>query len=210
MNLHPKNILRWILAVAVVAIFYNAYFETSGPEIYRNSQLASLLGGEEKSLNLNKRIKNIDCRARGPLPDSDCTPGAIFPNTTKDQICIKGYSKTVRNVPTSLKRLVFEEYGISYPQPFGSYEVDHLIPLSLGGNNDIENLWPKAAKPFPGFWEKNIVANYLREEVCDGRIALSIAQEQIANDWFSIYKILPDNLISELKEKYPNWANRRK
>jgi hypothetical protein len=38
-----------------------------------------------------------------------------------------------------LRRRVFR-------QPRGAYEVDHLIPLELGGDNVIANLWPEAAE----------------------------------------------------------------
>ena len=104
---------------------------------------------------------------------------------------------------------VFAEYGIEYPVPFGSYEIDHLIPLSLGGSNEVANLWPKAAEPWPGFYEKNITGNYLLAEVCAGNIDLSIAQKRIASDWFLIYSNLSESTVKELKNKYKNWAARK-
>jgi hypothetical protein len=73
------------------------------------------------------------CVINGSLPDPACTPGAIFPNVTTEQTCVSGYTKTVRNVSTSLKKKVYQEYGIAYPPPFGTYEADHFIPLTLGG-----------------------------------------------------------------------------
>lgn len=208
MNKLSRNVLLGFLCLGLLAVLYPIYLETHKVEITRESQLASLLGGEEKTLNFNKQIKFADCEAMGPLPDPGCTPGAIFPGATKDETCVSGYSKKVRNVSVGLKKKVFAQYGIEYPVPFGSYEVDHLIPLALGGNNNIANLWPKSAEPFPGFWEKNITGNYLHEEVCAGNIALGVAQERIANDWFLIYNNLGENKIKELKNKYRNWADR--
>jgi len=41
-----------------------------------------------------------------------------------------------RNVPESEKRQVYAEYGIR-SHASGQYEVDHLIPLELGGSNSI-------------------------------------------------------------------------
>ncbi len=202
------------LTVGVLGVLYSAYLFTHQVQIARDAQLASLLSppsarlaDEEKPLQIGLRVKSADCEIQGPLPDSDCTPGSIFPNATKDEICVSGYSKKVRNVSTKLKKKVFSQYGISYPVPFGSYEVDHLIPLALGGNNDIANLWPKSAQPFPGFYEKNIVGNYLHEEVCANRVDLSVAQKRIANSWFLIYNSIDPKIIEELKKKYRNWAD---
>ena len=60
--------------------------------------------------------------------------------------------------------------------------------MELGGSNDIANLWPEAAEPWPGFHEKDKVENYLHEEVCAGRIPLAQAQSEIANNWLEFYK----------------------
>ena len=133
------------------------------------------------------QTKTSGCQAHSGLPDSDCTPGAIFPNATKDQICQSGYSSSVRNVPTSEKDQVYAEYGIPSHTP-GAYEVDHLISLELGGSNDISNLWPELANPTPGFHQKDSVENTLHSEVCAGTISLSDAQYQIATNWLALYK----------------------
>jgi hypothetical protein len=129
--------------------------------------------------------------SQNALPDPDCTPGAIFPDATKDQICVPGYSSAVRNVPDSEKNQVYAEYGIQSHKA-GEYEVDHLISLELGGSNDIANLWPEPAEPRPGFHEKDQVENYLHKQVCDGVLSLADAQVQIANDWMTVYQNLPN------------------
>src|SRR5512136_1012775 len=139
---------------------------------------------------IGQRTKTSGCAAANALPDAACTPGAIFADVTKDQVCVPGYSKGVRNVPDSVKNEVFAEYGIASHGP-GEYEVDHLISLELGGSNDIANLWPEPAEPRPGFHEKDKVENYLHEQVCSGAISLQQAQAEIAGDWLAVYKRMP-------------------
>jgi len=124
--------------------------------------------------------------AHGGLPDSACTPGAIFPNATQQAICKPGYSRSVRNVPSSEKDQVYAEYNITHHST-GQYEVDHLVSLELGGSNDIANLWPEAASPKPGFHEKDKVENYLHDQVCSGAISLPEAQKEIATNWLAVY-----------------------
>jgi hypothetical protein len=139
---------------------------------------------------IGQRTKTSACVSTKALPDSACSPGAIFPEATKDQICTPGYSKQVRNVPDSVKNEVYAEYGITQHQP-GEFEVDHLISLELGGSNDIANLWPEPAEPRPGFHEKDKVENYLHEQVCSGAISLQQAQIEIASNWLAIYQTMP-------------------
>ena len=136
---------------------------------------------------LGKQTKTSGCEAHGGLPDSACTPGAIFTTATPNVICVSGYTRTVRNVPFSEKEQAYAEYGIANHVP-GQYEVDHLVPLELGGNNDIANLWPEAASPTPGFHEKDMVENYLHDQVCSGAMSLKDAQKEIATNWLAVYK----------------------
>jgi hypothetical protein len=126
------------------------------------------------------------------LQDKACTPGAIFPNATKAQICTSGYSSSVRNVPYSEKQQVYAEYGI-FHHSSGQYEVDHLISLELGGSNDISNLWPEAAYPKPGFHQKDSVENYLHDQMWSGAISLKDAQNEIATNWLGVYNHMPSS-----------------
>ena len=207
---HLPTLLFAVFVLAVAGYSYVVdYLPAQQIQAQKNSQLAALLATVPEPIALGSRTQEAGCAAIGPLPDPECTPGAIFEDATTEVICVKGYSSTVRSVSTSLKKKVFAQYDIEYPVPFGSYEVDHLIPLSLGGSNEIANLWPKAAEPWPGFYEKNITGNYLLGEVCAGNIALGVVQQRIANDWFLIYSNLSDATIKELKGKYKNWADRK-
>ena len=208
MNKILRNFLVVVGAVVALVVLYFFYLQTHQVEIAKQSQLASLLAGEEQFIQFDQPKKSTDCHVRGSLPDPDCTPGAVFQDATKEVVCVSGYSKTVRSVSVSLKKKVFSEYGISYPVPFGSYEVDHLIPLALGGDNDIANLFPESAEPYPGFREKDVVENYLHQEVCADRVALSVAQKQIADNWLEVYNNLDPRVVEEFKKRFRSWADR--
>ena len=124
-------------------------------------------------------------RGSGHLPDSKLTPGAAV-DVSREDICNSGYSNPARNLPIALKRQAFDRYGMS-PRLVG-YNVDHLIPVSLGGSNSITNLWPQ---PLSGEWcwhKKNKLEHRLRKLVCSGQLDLKQAQQEIATDWISAYK----------------------
>ncbi len=126
------------------------------------------------------------CIAAHGLPDAHCTPGAVFSGVTPQKLCVTGYTRTVRNVPASEKAQVFAEYGVIAHTP-GQFEIDHLIPLELGGSNALANLWPEAASPAPGFHQKDVVENYLHDKVCSGKLPLQTAQHEIATNWIGAY-----------------------
>lgn len=123
-------------------------------------------------------------------------PGVVLPNralspgkatqATLAQICTPGYSSSVRDVSTATKNRVYAEYGISH-HTTGQYEVDHIIPLEIGGSNDITNLFPEPAEPRPGFHEKDVLENTLHDLVCAHKLDLATAQDAIAVDWYSAY-----------------------
>jgi hypothetical protein len=124
-------------------------------------------------------------------PDQRLTRGDIL---TADAavVCAPGYAKSVRHVSQSEKLEVYREYGVSYPQARGAYEVDHFIPLELGGSNEIINLWLEPADPEPGFHEKDAVENYLHAQVCVTKtISLAEAQREIRTDWYAVYLRIP-------------------
>ncbi len=126
--------------------------------------------------------------AAGTLPDHSLTPGEVFPGVTALQVCVSGYAGRVRNVLLAQYGEVYASYGVPYPQPSGTYELDHLVPLELGGDNSNRNLWPEPAQPAPGFHQKDQLENYLHEAVCGGRLALADAQAGIASDWIKLYR----------------------
>jgi hypothetical protein len=148
------------------------------------------------------RTKESGCVVHDALPDTACTPGAVFPDVTGEQICQRGYSSSVRNVPAALSRQVYVEYGI-LERSSGEYEVDHLVPLEAGGSNDIANLFPEAAEPRPGFHEKDQVENYLHDQVCSGALSLFEAQREIATNWVEVYQRLRPGALATVVTTQP-------
>jgi len=113
------------------------------------------------------------------------TPGDTFPGVTGAEVCVSGYSKSVRAVSSDEKVAVYQRYGIA--NVGGQHEVDHFIPLELGGSNALTNLWPEPYEPLPGAHEKDQVEDYLHGQVCSGNMTLQQAQNEIRSDWYAVY-----------------------
>ena len=122
----------------------------------------------------------ITCHiVNGGLPDPKCTPGAINPDVTQDNIkntiCVPGYTKTIRppvSYTTPLKIKLMKSYGFTDSR--SNYEFDHLIPLEVGGHpTDVKNLFPEPGYGQYNFHVKDRFENYLHKAVCNGSIKLS-------------------------------------
>jgi len=125
-------------------------------------------------------------------PDAESISGAINPAVSQqniaETICTPGWSKTVRppaRITNAIKLGMMRERSLTDPSV---YELDHLIPLELGGCPDCkENLWLEPYDTQPGAREKDKVENFLHREVCSGTMSLQEAQQAIAADWYKIY-----------------------
>jgi hypothetical protein len=132
----------------------------------------------------------------GVLPRHQLTPGAIDPRVTqsnvRNTICRRGYTASVRppfEYTNAMKHRVMRIYGAK--GSIHDYELDHLIPLELGGCPDCEaNLWPEPRNVFPGASEKDEVESYLHAQVCSGAMPLAETQRAIAADWYAVYERL--------------------
>lgn len=127
----------------------------------------------------------------GPRPDPACTPGAVDPSVTQadlaSTICVSGYTSKVRPAVSQTDKLKGQMYR-SYGIPDGTAsELDHLVPLELGGANDASNLWPEVGKQ-PNAKDK--VENDLHRAVCSGKVPLAAAQRAIASDWLTAEQTL--------------------
>ena len=134
------------------------------------------------------------------LPNHTLTPGALNPAVTQATIhrtiCVSGWTTTVRpssSYTTRLKRIQLAAYG-SHDRSLADYEEDHLVSLELGGSPaSTKNLWPEPHHLKVGGLDLGSVAkdgfeNYLRRQVCAGRITLAKARSEIARNWVLYWK----------------------
>lgn len=131
-------------------------------------------------------------RDHGRLPDPRCTPGSIDPAVTqadiRSTVCKKGWTTTVRPPESQTERFKYRVAYQAYGTPSSERtELDHLVPLELGGSNDATNLWPESP-PTPN--PKDKVEDVLNAAVCSGRVSLTAAQDAIASDWLTAEKKL--------------------
>ena len=122
------------------------------------------------------------------FPNPKLTPGATVA-VPLTRLCEKGYARSVRHVSGRTKAAVYTEYGITVRRG-GQFEVNHLIPLELGGSNDLKNLWPQS---YTGEWNaraKDALETRLHKLLCEAEptISLNDAQEGIRTDWIAMYK----------------------
>jgi hypothetical protein len=142
----------------------------------------------------------------GVLPRHDLTSGAIDPRVSqsniRNTICRPGYTTTVRppfEYTTAMKHQLMRAYGVK--GSIHDYELDHLIPLELGGCPSCEtNLWPQPRNVFPGATEKDEVEDYLHHQVCSGAVPLAKAQREITSDWYAVYERIHKRTIRQRRE----------
>lgn len=119
-------------------------------------------------------------------PDPVLTPGGIDPDATKESLCDRDF-KNINLADNGLKEVVFKRYGVEqrhYPCPC---ELDHFIPLELGGSDTVENLWPHPYHTEYGARRKDYVERRLHKEMCEDVITLDRAREIIRTDWVACF-----------------------
>ena|SRR2546425_3574063 len=175
-------------AVIIIAI--------AGLSLAYQSGLFTKESGSNTPPDTSTSTSNVptSCTSVNGLPDPKCTPGAIDPSVTQenivDTICVSGYTQTVRppvSYTEPLKIKLLQSYGFS--DSLANYELDHLIPLEVGGApSDVKNFWPEARYGEPNSLEKDGFENYLHDQVCSGSMSLSEAQKEIATNWVDYWK----------------------
>jgi len=119
------------------------------------------------------------------MPDPKITPGAVLP-LTEAQVC-SGLTEP-HMISASVGRQVFDHYGIDRPKP-RDYELDRLIAPELGGSDDPRNVWPQPyGKSEWNAHVKDALEDHLHELVCENKVSLATAQQEISSDWIAAYK----------------------
>lgn len=128
------------------------------------------------------------------LPDSKLTPGKIR-TSDASEICARSFTtRDERHTTEAMKKQVCAEYHVKHCPWAKIEELDHLVPLELGGADDIENLWVQLAvypDGSPGFHVKDKLENFLHREVCAGHMTLPEAQQCIMSNWIECYQAHP-------------------
>jgi hypothetical protein len=172
-------IVAALASVSVVFIAQSSFASASAPGLKKIH--------DPRKVTYSIRLKSCHARDGGKLPDPACTPGSIDPAVTRKDIrstiCKSGWTATVRPPESQTE---YAKYHVAYPAYHIKHsavsELDHLVPLELGGSNDITNLWPEVGKQ-PNAKDK--VEDALNRAVCEGKASLAAAQSAIASDWIT-------------------------
>jgi hypothetical protein len=158
-------------------------------------------------------------RQHGILPPAG-TPGATDPAVTQANIittvCRPGYSRAVRPPYAITDPFKRRPMDVQHPgERMADYELDHLIPISLGGAPfDTRDLWLQPRHGQANAAQKNALAYILWRLVCEHRMPLRTAQRAISHNWIQAFATYatPDNLAryrfrpSDLEDEEPNGA----
>lgn len=128
------------------------------------------------------------------IPDPHFTPGAIDATATTLQICEPGYSRAHRMPRGSAEYdrwlAVMRAYRIPAAERH-NYELDHLVPLCLGGADVTENLWPQK---WSEAREKDDIERRACRASCDPAAdprLMGGLQRQFELDWRGVEALLP-------------------
>jgi hypothetical protein len=161
----PAPATRWATAVAVVAVAVAA---------------VSWLLPRDPGQRDPARIEI------GALPVAALTPGATVDIDVRD-VC-DDTPRPPQEIAPAVRLAVLRSYGMESVPP-EEYELDYLITPQLGGAPDARNLWPQ--RYGARVWNASVkdqLEDLLPRLVCEGRVDLRTAQQEIAADWVAAYR----------------------
>jgi hypothetical protein len=105
---------------------------------------------------------------------------AVTQATIRSTICTKGWTATVRppvSYTEPIKKRLAAAAGVTN---LSAYELDHLVPLELGGApSDPNNLWLQPWAGTYGATQKDLAESRLNHAVCSGTMTLDQARSLI-------------------------------
>jgi Divergent InlB B-repeat domain len=140
-----------------------------------------------RTMLLGRRTRVRGCRSAGPLPDRRCSPGAVYADATLQLICTPGYAAKMNVLPAAERNIVYAEYRVPRSRR-ASFEIDHIVPVEIGGSNAVGNLYAEPGRPAPGFRVKDKLERRLEQLVCARKVPLGAMQRAIATDWVALYR----------------------
>lgn len=119
-------------------------------------------------------------------PDFSFTPGHLCTTSDPNFDGLR-YPEQIahcrRNVTEKMKQIVAAHYGIPRSD-WSNYEFDHLIPLAIGGDSSIDNIWPQPHGNPDGSQGKDRLEDQLYHEMVAGSVTQAAAVQQIYG-WFN-------------------------
>src|SRR5690348_2452234 len=89
-------------------------------------------------------------------PNPSLTQGKVREDLTIEEICRTKWGSDARAVTARMKQDVYDAYEFNIKtcplttlkgKKIRRAEIDHLVPRSLGGADDVANLWPECYEP---------------------------------------------------------------
>lgn len=126
-----------------------------------------------------------------PDPESWRVYNPAVTQATIDQtICVRGWTRTVRPpyyITQVIKKRLLEAQGMTWADAF-KYQLDHRIPLDLGGEpGDLDHTSNFQLQPWPVAERKDRLERVSSACVCAGKVTLDQARRDLAGDWQQAY-----------------------
>jgi hypothetical protein len=111
--------------------------------------------------------------------------------TLAQTVCTPGYTRSVRPstvFTNGIKKRLMRQQGLDFDTQKGEFELDHIVPLALGGHpRNLENFALQRWEGHGGAKRKDRLEVKLQCLVCSGAVPLEVSQDAIWLDWQIAY-----------------------
>ena len=135
-------------------------------------------GAPQSESRLEDSKPTVPLSTSSGIPDPVKTPGSLCTATDPNFDGFRYKEKIphcARNVSNQEKDAIATAYGLPKSE-YVNVEFDHYIPLSLGGSDAQDNIWPE---PHPGSFEKDKLEEQLFQQLTKGTITQAAAIAEI-------------------------------